>query len=408
MIYEISTILVRVPMILVQIGMMYELITYWNRQGKNKAATVIKAFVCTFIYTQVMHLLGYGLLRVIHYLAPLDAKVYVEQMLGQNIYNILIYVVYIVAKLYRERKSKQRFLQISFVSCIFAMVQISFYYYLFLSNPAGLTERIIGIATICSMIILFVHGAMLELMERIIENQKKQNEEEKKLLEKKYEYDYYLLAQEQEAEIKKIHKDMGNQISLVQELMKTRDEAKKKEAEELLGKMEEEVNRLGRVYYCSDVVLNTILALKQARAKKYGIHMDIQIDSISKTDMEDIDLCSVATNLLDNAIEATEKVLKDKNEDEDYENIDVRIGKRGGYLVFRVDNPVVKAPVKNKKGHFVSTKKEKTKFKEHGRGIRIVEKTLEKYNGSLTFKEEEGRVVVAVFIPTKESEVETC
>lgn len=405
MFYSLSNVLVKIPLFVAQVGVLYQLISNGIKKGENKIYLFAKSFVFVLLVTQVLHFCSYTLIQLIQSWLPAKTHGFVEKMLGENIQNILIYLIFVVTKMYHERRNKQRFIRISLISCIFAVVQIVFYYYLFLSNPEGLTNHIIGIVTICSLVVLFVHGAMLELMERIVENQKKQSDEEKKLMEKKYEYDYYLLAEEQEAMIRKIHRDMGVQIEQVQRLLQEKDVDKRKEAEVLLGKMEEEVSKVGRVYYCSDVVLNTILSLKQERARKHGLEMDIKVDSVAETRMEDIDLCSVATNLLDNAIEAAEKVKEAKaKEAESDMAIRVRIGQRGGYLVLRVDNPSIIPPKKNKKGYFISTKKEVSGIKEHGRGIRIVEKTLEKYAGSLSWKEENGYVTVAAFIPVKEGE----
>lgn len=419
MIYSLSKILVRVPLLVIQIGMLYQLAVKWKKQGQSNLKAYLKSIVCVFVTTQLLHICSYGILAVINHNVSPGIGHYVDIMLGENMNNILIYIIFIGMKLYAERKTKQKFIFISLISCMFAVGQIIFYYYLFLSNPNGLTEKIIGIATICSLVVLFVHGAMLELMERIVENQKKQNLEEKKLLEKKYEYDYYLLAEEQTAAVKKIHEDMKKQLQAVQTLMESKDEEKKREAEKILGELEDEINHFGRVYYCDDAVLNTILSLKQEKAQKMGIEMDIKVESVIKTEADDIDLCSIVTNLLDNAIEATEKVKAAKKTTADTEDvkesrersaakenakeqISVRVGQRGGYLMLQVENPILQAPVKNKKGHYVSSKKETNKIKEHGRGLRIVETNVEKTGGYLAFKEADGKVIVTAFIKERE------
>lgn len=246
--------------------------------------------------------------------------------------------------------------------------QIVFYYYLFLSNPAGLTDEIIGMTTICSVVVLFVHGATLELMGRIVENQKSQNEMERKMMEKKYEYDYYLLAEEQAEAMQKIRQDMREQLKAVQQLMEGED-GTREAAESMLEKLEEEVSQIGRVYYCEDAVLNTVLSLKQEKARKLGIEMNIKVDSTVKTEAEDIDLCCIVTNLLDNAIESTERV-RELYPDKTEQGIEVHVGHRGGYLAMKVDNPAITVPVKKKKGGYLSTKKEEGKWKDNHQRIR--------------------------------------
>lgn len=273
MIYVLSKLLVKVPMILMLIILIYELATMWRGRGESLAKSFVKAALSGFAAVILLQAIGTGILAFITGMVSSEVGTFVDVMLGENIYNILIYLVFIGWKLYAGRKTRQRFVYISLISCFFAVGQIIFYYYLFLSNPTGLNDKVIGIATICSLVVLFVHGAMLELMERIVENQKRQNVEEKKLLEKKYQYDYYLLAEEQKLAVEKINEDMKKQLQAVQNLMESEEEEKKQEAEKILGELEEEINHLGRVYYCDDAVLNTILSLKQEKARKLGIEM---------------------------------------------------------------------------------------------------------------------------------------
>lgn len=407
MIYVLSKLLVKVPMILMLIILIYELATMWRGRGESLAKSFVKAALSGFAAVILLQAIGTGILAFITGMVSSEVGTFVDVMLGENIYNILIYLVFIGWKLYAGRKTRQRFVYISLISCFFAVGQIIFYYYLFLSNPTGLNDKVIGIATICSLVVLFVHGAMLELMERIVENQKRQNVEEKKLLEKKYQYDYYLLAEEQKLAVEKINEDMKKQLQAVQNLMESEEEEKKQEAEKILGELEEEINHLGRVYYCDDAVLNTILSLKQEKARKLGIEMEIQVKSILKTVAEDTDLCSILTNLLDNAIEATEKISDSfENEAEENKKIEkkilVLVAQRGGYLMLQVENPIVQATKKNKKGRYISSKKEGNRTKEHGRGLRIVETNVEKYGGYLDFKETEEKVIVTAFIKGQE------
>ena len=406
MIYVLSKLLVKVPMILMLIILIYELATMWRGRGESLAKSFVKAALSGFATVILLQAAGTGILVFITGMVSSETGTFVEAMLGENIYNILIYLVFIGWKLYAGRKTRQRFVYISLISCLFAVGQIIFYYYLFLSNPTGLNDKVIGIATICSLVVLFVHGAMLELMERIVENQKRQNVEEKKLLEKKYQYDYYLLAEEQKLAVEKINEDMKKQLQAVQSLMESEEEEKKREAEKILGELENEINHLGRVYYCDDAVLNTILSLKQEKARKLGIEMEIRVESIVKTIAEDIDLCSVVTNLLDNAIEAAEKIPNAETETQTVpeKKIAVRVAQRGGYLMLKVENPIVQATKKNKKGRFISSKKEGNRTKEHGRGLRIVETNVEKYGGYLDFKETEEKVIVTAFIKGQEEE----
>lgn len=321
---------------------------------------------------------------------------YAEIILGKNIYNLIIYIIFVFYKLFQERKSREHLIFLTFFSCIFAVVQTIFYYYLFLSNVERLTPEIIAVITICSVMILGDCAMTLLLMEKMIQNQHDQNEEEKRILGKKYEHDYYLLAKEQSEVIKQVSTDMQSQLKTVQDLIYGYHEGDREQVEHILDRLEEEVSQIGRVYYCADPVLNTILSLKQDEAKKVGVDMEIKVDSVVKTEVEDIDLCCIITNLLDNAIESAQSV-KREIDDRKEKKIVVNIGCRGGYLAMKIANPALSLPIKNKGGRYKSSKKY-GKSGEHGRGLGIVEKTVQKYNGYLKMKKEEKEVVVTVFL----------
>lgn len=320
---------------------------------------------------------------------------YAKYILKNNVYNLILYLIFIFYKMFQERKKRERLMLLMILSCIFAVGQIIFYHYLFLMNIQNLTREMVGMVTICNVMILFVYGATLLLMERMIQNQYRQNEEEKKILSEKYEHDYYILAKEQSESVRQISKEMQKQLETVQRLIHGQNTEDKNQAENMLRKMEEEVGHIGRVYYCEDPVLNTMLSLKQEEAQKLGIDMQIKVDSTVKTQADDIDLCCIVTNLLDNAIESTQRV-KEKKSPQD-EKIYVNIGHRGGYLAIKIENPTLNLLAKNKKGRYKTTKKS-SKLGEHGRGLGIVEKTIKKYDGYMDMRQEEDKVITTIFL----------
>lgn len=377
------------------IGFLNVILLKKRKKANSFSSRVLQAaLLLTFVYVA-----GFLALILLGQYMDIVRVSYISKALRWNIHNIILFLVFMVVKIRNNRKNQQIMFAISIISCLFAIIQIVFYYYLFLSNPDGLTGDVIGIVTLCSMAILFIQGAILELMERNMNIQSRQNEEEKKLLEKKYEQDYYHLAMEQKEVVMKLREEMSCHLVEVQELIGQSVTEKEEVVQKLLSDMEERVNKTGRVTFCKDSVLNTILALKYARAEKEGLKMEVCVDSYVRTRVEDFDLCSVVTNLLDNAIEATKRV---KESGIETMPMHVHIGHRGGYLIFKVENPSLGVLKKNEKGQYISSKREKTSLKKHGRGIAIVENVLEKYGGHLRFEECEGQMTVLAFLPSIE------
>lgn len=142
------------------------------------------------------------------------------------------------------------------------------------------------------------------------------------------------------------------------------------------------------VKYCDSPIINAVLTSKYEEAKAVDIDMKIAIDEITDyMRIERIDMCSVFCNLLDNAIEACQKV-----EAERY--VHVRTQNKADYLTIVVENPSTGTLAKKDKG-FLSTKANAT---EHGYGTKILSMIAEKYDGRFYLEEEAGKVKAVVLL----------
>lgn len=390
--YKIGDIFAMLPLLCFLAFLLWK---FRQKKDLKRINLIMPAIICIALYWLTNGMIAVVMQRFKNVL-PEEQWCYAKYILENNIYNLILYCMFIFYKIFQERKNRERLMLLMILSCIFAVAQIVFYHYLFLVNIHNLTQEMAGMVTICNVMILFVYGATLMLMERMIQNQHRQNEEEKRILSEKYEHDYYILAKEQSESVKQISKDMQRQLETVQRLIRGQNIEDRNQAENMLRKMEKEVGHIGRIYYCEDPVLNTMLSLKQEEAKRLGIEMEIEVDSVVKTQADDIDLCCIVTNLLDNAIESMQRVKEGENYRED-EKISVHIGRRGGYLAMKIENLAIALPSKNKKGFYKSTKKS-GKFGEHGRGLGIIEKTIKKYDGYMDMRQEEDKVITAVFL----------
>ncbi len=371
-----------------------DVIFFHNKERKLLYRILQALFLIFCIYTA-----GFLCVAELQKFIDVERILYLSKALRWNVHNIILFFVFIICKIKSNRKQGQLLFGISILSCMFAIVQLVFYYRLFLSSVEGLTANIIGLINLCSTGILFIQGAMLELMERNMQSQDLQNEEEKRLLKQKYEQDYYQLTMEQKESVTKLQNELSHSLLEVQALVEDSAFEKEGEIQKILIELEESVGRIGKISFCKDSLLNTILALKYAGANKENLDMKINVDSYAKTEVEDFDMCSLVSNLLDNAIEASRRV---KNSGIEPGPICVHIGCRGGYLIFKVENSIAEALKRNGKGKFVSSKKESYKTKRHGRGITIMENILEKYGGYLRFEEKENRLSANVFLPSVE------
>lgn len=133
--------------------------------------------------------------------------------------------------------------------------------------------------------------------------------------------------------------------------------------------------------FCTNVIINYIINAKTQEMKKKNIqfYCDVcgDINGVS-----DVDLNIILGNILDNAIEACEKVTGRKE-------IVLSIYRKASYLVIVVKNTYVgdlKALY-----NFKTTKKNQ---KEHGIGLQSVKEILENQGGKLNIENDEEQVII--------------
>ncbi len=188
-------------------------------------------------------------------------------------------------------------------------------------------------------------------------------------------------------EISIIKHDIYNQLQIAYVAFKQNNI----NAIKMLIEVEKELDDIKSTKYCENELLNIILSVKIEEAKKYDINIELKIDYFIELNMEDIDVCNIFTNLLDNSIEAAKK--------SENKNIKLYICEKNGYVIIKNEN-FCKCYKKNEAGKFETTKKDK---KFHGYGIKIIEKTLEKYNGDLNIRIDNEIFRMIILLPQNKS-----
>ena len=134
---------------------------------------------------------------------------------------------------------------------------------------------------------------------------------------------------------------------------------------------------------CIDALIN----VKYTTAKEKGIDFILKIFIPEELPINQCDMGIVIGNILDNAIEATEKCNSSAKK------IEIIMGIKKEALVLVVKNPLAGSLKRNKDGKLLSTKEDS---KRHGYGINSVIKVARKYNGDVIIEEEGGEFVITV------------
>ena len=170
-------------------------------------------------------------------------------------------------------------------------------------------------------------------------------------------------------------------------------EGKNVEALDIISNLNSKLEQTATAKYSSDSTLNAILSEKVSRARKKGINIDVYVEpGTTFWDIEKIDIITMLCNLLDNAIEASEKCA-------DKSPITVRIymENQGNSCVTKIVNSH-NGKLIRKGNLFVTTKDAKG---IHGVGLQSVERTARKYNGLLELFVEDKQFTAVLILTSR-------
>lgn len=179
--------------------------------------------------------------------------------------------------------------------------------------------------------------------------------------------------------------DYSNQLGCIQGLIK---EGKVAEAGTYVEKLNQTLVDGRDVIDVNQSVINIILNQKYRQARCRGIGIVFQVNDLADIWLEEQDIVILLSNLLDNAIEACEK-LPDKK------IIRFKMIREDHQLVISIHNPVFGMP-KIKNNQLLTNKKE---TKSHGFGLKNVQTVINRYEGMGTYRLEDGWFYYTAIFP---------
>lgn len=184
-----------------------------------------------------------------------------------------------------------------------------------------------------------------------------------------------------------IYHDFKNHMILLQNYLECGDFNK---AQKYLEGIVQPLEELSNYRYCDSQVMNLVLNLKGYEANQKGIRFWTEIESLPSEYIKESDLGIIFFNLLDNAIEACEKIeTKDKW-------IHITMKKKGQMLILKIENSIEKQ-ILMKDGKYMTGKDNKA---IHGLGLQSVKSLVEKYEGEAQWSHTEDifSVVITFFV----------
>ena len=190
--------------------------------------------------------------------------------------------------------------------------------------------------------------------------------------EKEYYYKQCQLMQQSVEEVRDFRHDFNNHISVLNELIESNQNSS---ALQYIGDLIESNQKQRSVYSLTgNIPVDSILNYKLNSISSIinDISLKINITIPTELNIEIMDISTILTNLLDNAIDAIRNAGDNKI-------LNINLIYRKGILVIIIENSF-DGVVLYENGEIITTKKDKG---IHGKGLSNVRKTAEKYNGLL-------------------------
>lgn len=252
-------------------------------------------------------------------------------------------------------------------------------YYLY-----GLYPQIyIFVTLLCITAFLF---ACYFFMVRDLESHEENMELSKKALHKEVSETLVAINENNLAQLRKIRHDMKNRYALMQVMLQNKQYD---QLEKYFNEINNESATLFRYVDTGNSSFDTIVNLELSKAAAKQIEVSTKLIVPPTLPFAETDLSGLITNLMDNAIEACEKIPKDRQR-----SIDVSVQVVHSYFVLRISNTVADSEAATA----LRLETDKPNKELHGYGSKIVNGIVAKYDGQILRRLEDGKFLVDVML----------
>ena len=283
-------------------------------------------------------------------------------------------IMFIICKLAKQVAEKEIQKTKSIWLFIVPMLSVVLVFGIFYLSDANIDiNKYHVVISISFMVLMGINTVVFKVHE---DNVKSAKENEKlKLFEQKQILDYenYKLLQENYENSRILIHDIKHHLNVINSMAENEDLKQYLKSLQL----QEYLNNHQKL--TGNKIIDVIIHQKSEICRNKGINFSFSPNNIKFEFVDETDICCILSNLLDNAIEATEK------SSEKLLNIEFFSNNERNLFFIEIENSCDSSP-SMKDGHLMTTKKDKNK---HGIGIYSVEKTVSKYNGEMYFKYDE-------------------
>ena len=288
---------------------------------------------------------------------------------------VLIAVFYMFLKKFKYKiQLKDSIILTSVFLVAFAIEVFTIFNVLNLERTADLTLYISSGVLAAIFMIIFMY------VKNTLHFREQEQRDKVQIAQLQQQYAYYQDKLKDEERIRSIYHDMKNHL-LVMEGSQGTDETRKM-AQELRSQIVDYENYI----HTGNDFLNVIIRDKAEKARAKHIDFSAFIDFSGIDFIEPLDISTLFGNGIDNAIEASEKLSEEQRV------ILIKAGKVQNFISILIENNCID-------GEYVDGHTTKSDDFLHGFGISNMKKVAEKYDGTCTTMQENGKFTLKVLLP---------
>lgn len=354
----------------------------------NYKCKLLKAIIIDLSYWMI--LIGLEFISI-NFILLINPSAEIQELFKNNIFRLELIIIskLLLIAIIPIIKSFSSYMSISQKNMLYIMFPI-------IANILSVAV-IFKLAIICSVesyihkVTLFIVASILVLSNlaliKIISNMIKSNniEVENKVIREKIDMQYkqYLAIQQSQIKVRKLYHDMKNHINCIEKM-----NSNNVDSNEYIKSIKNELENIDTEISTGNMILDIIVNEKREICSCNNISLDIDINFSKCNFIDVVDICSIFSNMLDNAIEANMKLDKNRY-------IKLKGSFVNQFFVVKCENPK-KNSIKLKKGTILTNKDDKF---IHGLGIKSIKSSVKKYDGELSIDFTDEKFVIKIYIP---------
>lgn len=198
-------------------------------------------------------------------------------------------------------------------------------------------------------------------------------------------YENHLHQQEADRSVREMYHDIKNHLGCISRL------AQNEKIQEYVDSINKEISTYDSSVHTGNAVLDIVLHQKTVAASRKAIRLEVFTNFSTLDFMEYSDICSIFSNALDNAIEASENLPESTER-----IIQLKINELSGVIAISISNPYEGVLIVKEDGKF-ETRKADNRY--HGIGLASIVHSIQKYGGDYEISTEDNQFVLSMMLP---------